>query len=113
MPGPVGGRPGVRRLLVSYLPAASLRCQASSVAGRHREDLGPAPARDKPRQSGEPGQVSRLVPHPAGVPPQYGVLMPEYQQHRILRQVTAEQQDGQAEHPAREQVDDLEQHPAS
>ena len=33
MPGPVGGRPGVRCLLVSYLPAASLRCQASSVAG--------------------------------------------------------------------------------
>ncbi len=29
----VGGRPGLRRLLVSYLPAASLRCQASSVAG--------------------------------------------------------------------------------
>ena len=28
-----GGRPGLRRLLVSYLPAASLRCQASSVAG--------------------------------------------------------------------------------
>ena len=33
MPGPAGGRPGVRRLLVSYLPAASLWCQASSVAG--------------------------------------------------------------------------------
>src|SRR5438045_3133184 len=31
--GTVGGRPGLRRLLVSYLPAASLRCQASSVAG--------------------------------------------------------------------------------
>ena len=29
----VGGRPGLRRLLVPYLPAASLRCQASSVAG--------------------------------------------------------------------------------
>ena len=32
-PGLVGGRPGLRRLLVSYLLAASLRCQASSVAG--------------------------------------------------------------------------------
>ena len=31
--GTVGGRPGLRRLLVSYLLAASLRCQASSVAG--------------------------------------------------------------------------------
>jgi hypothetical protein len=29
----VGGRPGLRRLLVSYFLAASLRCQASSVAG--------------------------------------------------------------------------------
>jgi hypothetical protein len=29
----VGGRPGLRRLLVSYFFAASLRCQASSVAG--------------------------------------------------------------------------------
>jgi hypothetical protein len=29
----VAGRPGWRRLLVSYLLAASLRCQASSVAG--------------------------------------------------------------------------------
>jgi hypothetical protein len=29
----VGGRPGLRRMLVSYLPAASWRCQASSVAG--------------------------------------------------------------------------------
>jgi len=61
----------------------------------------------------EPGPVSRLVPHPAGVPPQDRVLMPENQQLSILRQVAAEHQDGQAECPAREQVDDLEQHPAS
>ena len=33
MPGIVGGRPGLRRLLVSYLAVAGLRCQASSVAG--------------------------------------------------------------------------------
>jgi len=33
MPGTVAGRPGLRRPLVSYLFAASLRCQASSVAG--------------------------------------------------------------------------------
>ncbi len=31
--GIVGGRPGFRRLLVSYLLPASLRCQARSVAG--------------------------------------------------------------------------------
>ena len=29
----VGGRPGLRRRLVSYFLAASLRCQASRVAG--------------------------------------------------------------------------------
>ena len=29
----VGGRPGLRRLVVSYFIAASLRCQAGSVAG--------------------------------------------------------------------------------
>ena len=29
----VGGRPGRRRVVVSYFRAASLRCQASSVAG--------------------------------------------------------------------------------
>jgi hypothetical protein len=29
----VGGRPGLRRVLASYFLAASLRCQASSVAG--------------------------------------------------------------------------------
>ena len=34
MLGTVGGRPGLRRLLVSYLLAASLRCQVSSVAGQ-------------------------------------------------------------------------------
>ena len=33
VPGNVGGRPGLRRLLVSYSLAATLRCQASSVAG--------------------------------------------------------------------------------
>ena len=33
MLGAVGGRPGLRRLLVSYFPAASLRCQARNVDG--------------------------------------------------------------------------------
>jgi hypothetical protein len=69
MPGTVGGRPGLRRLLVSYFFAASLRCQASSVAGITEKTSAPAPARYKPRQRGEPGPVGRLIPHPAGVPP--------------------------------------------
>jgi hypothetical protein len=39
--------------------------------------------------------------------------MPEHQQFSILRPVTPEHQDGQAEYPARKHVDDLEQDPAS
>jgi hypothetical protein len=60
---------------------------------RHGEDFGPAPARYKPRQRGEPGPVSRFLPHPADVPAQYRVLMSEYQQLSTLRQVAAERQD--------------------
>jgi hypothetical protein len=33
MPGLADERPGLRRFLVPYFPAASLRCQASNVAG--------------------------------------------------------------------------------
>src|ERR1019366_6057792 len=44
---------------------------------------------------------------------QHRVLVPEYQQLSIFRPVAAEHQDGQAEQPANQQVDDLEQHPAS
>src|SRR5271157_3980419 len=63
-PGTVGGRPGLRRLLMSYFFAASLRCQARSVAG-------------------VTGKTSAdrvwLVTYPAGVAAQYRVLVPEYQ----------------------------------
>jgi hypothetical protein len=44
---------------------------------------------------------------------QHRVLVPEHQQLDILRPVAAEHQDSHAEYPARQQVDDLEQHPAS
>lgn len=91
MPGIVGGRLGLRRLLISYFFAARLRCRASSVAGV-TEDFTPAPVRYKPRQRGEPGPVGRLIAHPTDVPPQYRVLMPEHQQLSILRQVAAEHQ---------------------
>jgi hypothetical protein len=80
---------------------------------RYGKDLAPAPARHEPRQRRGPGPVGWLVPHPAGMPPQYRILMPEHQQFSIPRHVTAERQDGQAVRPARKQVDDLEQHPAS
>jgi hypothetical protein len=47
------------------------------------------------------------------MPAQHRVLVPEHEQLGTLRPVTAEHQDGQAEHPARQQVGDLDQHPAS
>ena len=91
-----GGRPGLRRLLVSYFLAASLRCQASSVAGV----TGKTPAQRsgyQPRQRGEPDPVGGLVPYPAGVPTQHRVLVPEHQQLSLLGQVPAEHQDGEVE----------------
>jgi hypothetical protein len=44
---------------------------------------------------------------------QHRVLVPEHQQFGSLRPVTAEHQDSHAEYLARQQVEDLEQHPAS
>jgi hypothetical protein len=65
--------------------------------GCHGEDPGPAAAGDERRKSGEPGPVARLVPHPADVPAQHRVLVPEHQQFSILRPVPAERQDSQAQ----------------
>jgi len=41
--------------------------------------------------------VGRLVTHPADVPAQHRILVPEYQQLSILRPVPAEHQDSEAE----------------
>ena len=113
MPGDVGGRPGLRRLLVSYLAAASLRCQASSVAGvtgkisvQRLRGRSRASAANHTRSAGS----YRTRPDVAA---QHRVLVPEHQQFSSLRPVAAEHQDSYAEYPARQQVDDLEQHPAS
>ncbi len=100
MPGTAGGRPGLRRPLVSYCFPASLRCQASSVAGVIGKDFGPAAAGEEPCQRSEPHPVGRLVPYPAGVAAQHRVLVPEHQQFSILRQVLTEHQDSEAEYPA-------------
>ena len=97
VPGDARGRPGLRRLLVSYFLAAILRCQASSVASVTGDDIGPAPAGYEPCQRGEPHPVGRLVPHPASMAAQHCVLVPEHQQFSILRQVLTEYQDSQAE----------------
>jgi len=44
---------------------------------------------------------------------QHCVLVPQYQQLSILRLVPTEHQGSDTEYPANQQVDDLEQHPAS
>jgi hypothetical protein len=92
MPGTVGGRPGLRCLLVSYFrgqPAVP----GEERRGRHGEDFDPAPAGYEPGQRGEPHPVGRLVTHPADMAAQHRVLVPEGQQFSILRQIRAEHQD--------------------
>ena len=103
----------MRRWLVSYVLAASFRCQASSVAGvtaktsvQRLRGMSRASAASHTRSA-------RLVPYPVGVAAQHRVLMPEHQQFSVLRQVFTECQDSQAKYPANQQVDDLEQHLAS
>jgi hypothetical protein len=95
-----GGRPGVRRLLVSYVLAASLRCQASSVAGvtaktpvQRLRGMSRVSAASHARSAG--WYRTRV-----GVAAQHRVLVPEHQQFSVLRQVCAECQDSQAEYPA-------------
>jgi hypothetical protein len=104
MPRTVGGRPGLRRSLVSCFFAAGLRCQASSVAGVTGKT-----STQRLRGSSRAGAAKQ-----ARLAGSYRTCLTcLHQQLGILRQVAAEHQDGQAEYPAREQVDDLEQHPAS
>jgi hypothetical protein len=113
MPGAAGGRPGLRRLLMSYFFAASLRCQASSVAGV----TGTTPVR---RLRGRSLPSAANHTRSAGSYPirltcrgSTAFWCREHQQLSILRLVATAEQDDQAEYPARQQVDDLEQHPAS
>jgi hypothetical protein len=67
---------------------------------RNREDAGPAAAGYEACQRGEPHPVGRAVPDPAGVPAQRRVLVAEYEQPGIIRQVAAGYQDSEAEYPA-------------
>ena len=78
MLGTVGGRPGLRRLLASYLLAASLRYQASSVAGVTGKTPGQQ-LRGMSRASAANHTLSAVVTHPASVAAQHRVLVPEYQ----------------------------------
>ncbi|MGH3259895.1 MAG: hypothetical protein ACRDOU_31605 [Streptosporangiaceae bacterium] len=91
-----GGRAGWRRLLVPYVLAAGLRCQASSAAGvtgntpacwRRGTDL--MSAADQARS---PGPYRTRPASPA----QHRVLVPDHQQLSIPAMVPAEHQGDQA-----------------
>jgi hypothetical protein len=109
--GTAGGRPGVRHLLVSYLLAASLRCQASNVASVIGK-IWPSACGvwAVPARRSTPGRPTGTRPGRAA---QHRVLVAEHDQLSILGQVLAGYQCSEAEYPANQQVDDLEQHPAS
>jgi hypothetical protein len=72
MPAAVGGRPGSRRLLVSYLLPTSLRCQASSVAGvLGRCQSSACGGEAVPARRTAPGRSAHIAPgRPAAAAPQ-------------------------------------------
>src|SRR6266568_5709363 len=114
--GKAGDAPGCRRTTgLALLARVVLSRGQSAVPGqqrrrRHGEDPCPAPPGEEPRQHREPQPVSRVVPDPADVAAEHRVLVPEHQQLSSLCPVTAEHQPSRTEDPARQQVDDLEQH---
>ena len=82
----------MRRLLVPYLPATSLRCQASIVAGvtgqmaaQRLRGMSRASAASHSRSAG---------------PYRYPARVAEHEQLGILRQVAAGYQDSEAQYPA-------------
>jgi hypothetical protein len=107
----VGGRPGLRRLLVSYFFAVSFAVPGQQSRGRDRKDLAPAPARYEPCQRSEPGPINGLVSRPADVAAQYRVLVAQNQQLGVLGQITTEQHDQQPEHGTDDHVNEGEDHP--
>ncbi len=102
---------GLAPLARAVLAASEFAVPGQERRWRHREHPGLAPARQEPCQCGEPHPVARLVPHPADVPAQHRVLVTEHEQLGILGPVAAEPQGCRAKYPARQHVNDLEQHP--
>ena len=109
----VAGRPGWRRLLVSYLLGGEPAMPGQQRRGRHRKDPGPAPPRDEPHERGVPGPVAWLVPHPAsvsGAAPRSRAGAPAARRPSPGPRGTSGRS---GQRPAHQQVGDLEQHPAS
>ena len=105
-PGIVGGRPGLRRVLVSYFLAASLRCQASSVAGgtgktsaQRLRGMSRASAANHTRSAGEYRTCWR-----SGAAPRSRAGAPAVQRPSPGRPSCGCHRDSQAEYPADQQV---------
>ena len=102
----VNGHPGRRWSASSHVRATSRRCQARSVAGGHREHLGPAAAGDRPGQGREPEPAGWLAGSGpgrlAGAVPRF---RPEHQQFGVLGRITPGVHHQRAEQAAHQQVD--------
>ena len=79
-------------------------CPAGKTSAQRLRGMSRASARTTPCRRAS-------VPYPANVATQHRVLVPEHQQFSSLRLVAAQHQDSYAEYPARQRIDDLEQHP--
>ena len=120
---PIGDPPTAQRIYFEKIePTLHLRMiEQIRIDGKARIERSNFPLRhgtlqEVPYSWGESfgrSTVGRLVPDLGGVSAQHRVLVPEHQQLSVLRQVRAGYQDSQAEYPAGQQVDALEQHPAS
>jgi hypothetical protein len=77
---------------------------------RRHDAVQPQVPRQQPRQGGEDGAVSPIRPRPRDLPAQHSDLVPQHQDLRILRGVTARQERQPAEHPGHEQVDEANEH---
>ena len=111
-PGPsAGGRAGAAcSCRTCPRPACGAR-PAASLASRGRSRSSARGICAVPARRTTPGRLAYTGPgRRAGVAPRSRA---EQQQLSILREVPAEYQDSQAEYPANEPADDLEQHPAS
>ena len=109
----VAGRPGRRRLLVSYFLVASLRCQASSMAGvtgktsaQRRRGMNRVSAANQTRSAGSYRTRPAFRRSTA-------FSCQSTSNSAFFVRSPAEHQHSQAEQPAHHQTDDLEQHRVS
>src|SRR5450631_2005405 len=105
----IGGRPGLRWLLVSYFLVASLRCQARSVAGvtgkisvQRLRGRNRASAANHTRSAGCTAHARRSGAAPRSRAGARATQLPSPRPRG--------HQDSQAEYLAHQQVDELEQH---